>query len=130
MEAFDESVADVPGAGLVAGGDTAVCAMAALDRTAVRNAVLPISLTEAVLGARIKVPTPTGAVTMAIPKGSNTGTMLRLRGKGAPKHAGGHGDQFVKLKVILPKEPNPELEAFVSSWEIGKTYNPREELTP
>jgi DnaJ-class molecular chaperone len=91
---------------------------------------LPVTLTEAVLGARIKVPTPTGAVTMAVPKGSNTGTMLRLRGKGAPNHAGGHGDQLVKLKVMLPKEPNPELETFVSGWESGKTYNPRGELVP
>ena len=91
---------------------------------------LPVTLTEAVLGARIKVPTPTGAVTMAVPKGSNTGTMLRLRGKGAPNRAGGHGDQLVKLKVMLPKEPNPELETFVSGWESGKTYNPREELVP
>ena len=91
---------------------------------------LSVTLTEAVLGARIKVPTPTGAVTMAIPRGSNTGTMLRLRGKGAPNHSGRHGDQFVRLKVMLPKEPNPELEAFVSGWESGKTYNPREEVAP
>ena len=91
---------------------------------------LPVTLTEAVLGARIKVPTPTGAVTMAVPKGTNTGTTLRLRGKGAPRHAGGYGDQLVKLKVVLPKEPDPELEAFVSNWEGGKTYNPREEVTP
>ena len=91
---------------------------------------LPITLTEAVLGARIKVPTPTGAVTMTVPKGSNTGTTLRLRGKGAPKLAGGYGDQLVKLKVELPKEPDPELEAFVSSWGGGKAYNPREEVKP
>jgi len=90
----------------------------------------PITLTEAVLGGRIKVPTPTGAVTMSVPKGSNTGTTLRLRGKGAPRHAGGHADQLVKLKVVLPKEPDPELETFVSNWEGGKTYNPREEVTP
>ena len=89
---------------------------------------LPVTLTEAVLGARIKVPTATGAVTMAVPRGSNTGAILRLKGKGAPKHAGGHGDQLVKLKVMLPKEPNPELEAFVSGWESGKAYNPREEV--
>jgi DnaJ-class molecular chaperone len=89
---------------------------------------LPVTLTEAVLGGRIRVPTPTGAVTMAVPKGSNTGTVLRLRGKGAPRHAGGHGDQFVKLKVMLPKAPDTALEAFVSGWEAGKTYNPREEV--
>jgi DnaJ-class molecular chaperone len=91
---------------------------------------VPVTLTEAVLGARIKVPTPTGSVTMAVPKWSNTGTTLRLRGKGAPRRAGGHGDQLVKLKVVLPKEPDPELEAFASSWEGGKTYNPREEVKP
>ena len=86
----------------------------------------PISLSEAVLGAKIKVPTPTGDVTMAVPKASNTGTTLRLKGKGAPKQGGGHGDQLVKLKVMLPKGPDPDLEAFVTNWEIGKTYNPRE----
>ena len=67
---------------------------------------------------------------MAVPKGSNTGTTLRLRGKGAPKHAGGYGDQLVKLKVVLPKEPDSELETFVSNWQGGKTHTPREELTP
>ena len=67
---------------------------------------------------------------MNVPKGSNTGSKLRLRGKGAPKQTGGHGDQLVKLKVVLPKEPDPELEAFVTNWEGGKTFNPREELTP
>src|ERR1700760_4664922 len=75
---------------------------------------LPVSLSEAVLGGRIRVPTPTGDVTMAVPKGSNTGTTLRLKGKGAPRRGGGHGDQFVKLKVVLPKSPDPELEAFVA----------------
>lgn len=86
---------------------------------------LPISLSEAVLGGRIRVPTPTGDVTMTVPKGSNTGTTLRLKGKGAPRRGGGHGDQFVKLKVVLPKPPDPELEAFVASWDKGKTFNPR-----
>jgi DnaJ-class molecular chaperone len=87
---------------------------------------LPISLSEAVLGGQIRVPTPTGDVTMSVPKGSNTGTTLRLRGKGAPRRDGGNGDEFVKLKVILPKPPDPELEAFVSSWAKGKDFNPRE----
>lgn len=88
---------------------------------------LPISLSEAVLGERVRVPTATGAVTMAVPKNSNTGTTLRLKGKGAPKRGGGFGDQFVKLKVVLPNTPDPELEAFVSGWEKGKSFNPREE---
>jgi len=87
---------------------------------------LPISLSEAVLGGRIRVPTPTGDVSMSVPKGSNTGTTLRLKGKGAPRRGGGSGDELVKLKVVLPKSPDPELEAFVSSWAKGKTFNPRE----
>jgi DnaJ-class molecular chaperone len=88
---------------------------------------LPISLSEAVLGGRVRVPTPTGDVTMTVPKGSNTGTTMRLKGKGAPRQGGGHGDQFVRLKVVLPKSPDPELEAFVSNWGAGKTFNPRED---
>jgi DnaJ-class molecular chaperone len=90
---------------------------------------VPISLSEAVLGGRIRVPTPTGDVTMTVPKGSNTGTTLRLRGKGAPRRGGGHGDELVKLKVVLPKTSDPELEAFVSNWEKGKAFNPREDMT-
>jgi DnaJ-class molecular chaperone len=53
---------------------------------------LPITLTEAVLSARIKTPTPSGSVMLAIPKGSNTGAVLRLKGKGVA-HRGGHGDE-------------------------------------
>lgn len=90
---------------------------------------VPVSLSEAVLGGTVRVPTPTGDVNVSVPKGSNTGTTLRLKGKGAPRHGGGHGDQFVKLKVVLPKPPDPELEAFVASWDKGKTFNPREDRT-
>jgi DnaJ-class molecular chaperone len=88
---------------------------------------VPISLSEAVLGGRVRVPTPTGDVTMSVPKGANTGTTLRLKGKGAPRRGGGHGDELVKLKVVLPKSPDPELEAFVARWEKGKALNPRED---
>ena len=124
-----------PGLGKGSPGDILIEVEIKPDRSFTRQGddiylELPITLTEAVLGARIKVPTPTGTVTMSVPKGSNSGSTLRLRGKGAPKQAGGHGDQLVKLKVVLPKEPDLELEAFVTSWEGGKTYNPREEVTP
>ena len=121
-----------PGSGKGGFGDALIEVEIRPDRSFTRQGddiylEMPVSLTEAVLGARIKVPTPTGTVTMAVPKGSNTGTILRLRGKGAPNHAGGHGDQFVTLKVMLPKAPDPELEAFVAGWESGKAYNPRGE---
>ena len=124
-----------PGSGKGGFGDALIEVVIRLDHSFTRQGddiylELPVTLAEAVLGARIKVPTPTGAVTMAVPKGSNTGTTLRLRGKGAPNYGGGYGDQLVKLKVMLPKESNPELETFVSGWESGKTYNPRAELVP
>lgn len=87
--------------------------------------VLPVSLTEAVLGGKISVPTPTGAVTMNVPKGSNTGTVLRLRGKGVARADGTRGDEYVKLKVVLPDKPDPELEKFVQNWGAGKAHDPR-----
>jgi DnaJ-class molecular chaperone len=88
---------------------------------------LPITLTEAVLGAQIKAPTPAGLVLLTVPKGSNTGTVLRLKGKGVPKR-GGHGDEFITFKVMLPTEPSPDLETFLSNWTPAKTYNPRREM--
>jgi DnaJ-class molecular chaperone len=91
---------------------------------------LPVTLSEAVLGARITVPTPTGAVTMTVPKGSNTGTVLRLRGKGVLRRDGSHGDELVRLKVMLPERSDPELEAFATKWEGGKAYDPRRDMKP
>jgi DnaJ-class molecular chaperone len=88
---------------------------------------LPITLSEAVLGARIRTPTPSGAVMLAIPKNSNTGAVLRLKGKGAAGR-GGHGDALVTLKVMLPQQPSPELEAFLSTWAPGPAYDPRREM--
>ena len=55
------------------------------------------------------------------------GSTLRLRGKGAPRSGGGHGDQLVRLKVVLPKQPDPKLEAFVADWAEGKDFNPRDD---
>ena len=77
---------------------------------------LPISLGEAVLGGKVKVPTPSGPVTMTVPKWANTGTVLRLKGKGAPRADGSRGDEYVTLKVMLPEKPDPELEKFVAQW--------------
>jgi DnaJ-class molecular chaperone len=89
---------------------------------------LPITLAEAVLGARIKTPTPSGSVMLSVPKGSDTGAVLRLKGKGVA-HRGGHGDELVTLKVTLPQQPNPELEAFLSTWVPGPNYDPRREMS-
>jgi DnaJ-class molecular chaperone len=120
-----------PGTGRGGPGDALIEVQVLPDRRFVREGddislELPISLSEAILGGKVRVPTPTGDVTMSVPKGSNTGTILRLRGKGAPRRGGGLGDEFVKLKVVLPQQPDPELEAFVSNWTKGKEFNPRE----
>lgn len=87
---------------------------------------LPISLSEAVLGGKVKAPTPSGPVTMTVPKWSNTGTVLRLRGKGVPRADGGKGDEFVTLKVVLPEKPDLELEKFVAHWR--GSYSPRQAM--
>ncbi len=89
---------------------------------------LPITLKEAVLGGKVKVPTPTGAVMMSIPKGASTGTVLRLRGKGAPRKSGGHGDELVVLKLVLPPTPDPALEELVSKWNPERIEDPRGEM--
>lgn len=120
-----------PGAGTGGPGDALIEVEVLPDKRFTREGdditlELPVSLSEAVLGGRMRVPTPSGDVTMSVPKGSNTGTTLRLKGKGAPRRGGGQGDQFVKLKIVLPKGPDPELEAFVSNWK-GKDFNPRED---
>lgn len=89
---------------------------------------LPISLSEAVLGGKVVAPTPSGPVTVAIPRGSNTGKTLRLKGKGAPGRGGRRGDEYLTLKIVLPAKVDTELEAFAKRWKAGKAHNPREEL--
>jgi DnaJ-class molecular chaperone len=84
---------------------------------------LPVTFAEAVLGAEIKTPTPTGPVMLKAPRGSNTGTVLRLKGKGVQK-PDGRGDLLVKLKIMAPSAPDPELEAFLASWKPAN-YDPR-----
>ena len=90
---------------------------------------LPITLAEAVLGGKVEVPTIDGPVTMTVPKGSSTGTMLRLRGRGiVDQKSGRRGDQYVRLQVALPKTPDPELEEFVARWTKDHAYDPRADL--
>lgn len=86
---------------------------------------LPISLTEAVLGGRIAVPTPDGPVTVTIPKWSSTGRTLRLKGRGVPRGGDQRGDEYLTLQIMLTKKRDPDLETFVSHWPAGIAYNPR-----
>jgi DnaJ-class molecular chaperone len=88
---------------------------------------LPITLKEAALGGEVRAPTTTGSVMLKIPKRSNTGDVLRLRGKGVKKRDGA-GDELVKLKVMMPTEAEPELEAFLNGWKPSPSYDPRKEM--
>jgi DnaJ-class molecular chaperone len=72
------------------------------------------------------VPTVHGKVSMKIPAGSNTGATLRLKGKGTlDRKSGSKGDQYVKLKLVLPDKPDAELKDFVERWTKTHDYNPR-----
>jgi DnaJ-class molecular chaperone len=85
---------------------------------------LPVTLDEAVLGAKIRVPTLDGAVEMAIPAGSNSGQVMRLKGKGLPGNSG-KGDLYVTLSVVLPAPPDEELKDYAANLRALKPYNVR-----
>ena len=123
-----------PGAGEGGPGDALIELEVAPDSRFARDGDditldLPISLSEAVLGGQVRVPTPTGDVTMTVPPDSNSGATLRIKGKGAPRRGGGRGDQFVKLRIVLPKG-DPELARFVAGWSSGQAFDPRQEPGP
>ena len=86
---------------------------------------LPVTLREAVLGAKVKVPTPDGPVMLTIPKGTSSGKVLRLKGRGFTDKSGKRGDQLVTIEVDLPAADS-ELEAFAERWKGGG--NPRAPL--
>jgi DnaJ-class molecular chaperone len=83
---------------------------------------LPITLKEAVQGAKVRAPPPEGPVMLTVPKGSSSGKVLRLKGKGFTDKAGKRGDQLVTLSIELPAG-DAELEKFVACWDGGG--NPR-----
>jgi DnaJ-class molecular chaperone len=88
---------------------------------------LPISLDEAVEGAKVRVPTVDGVVVVAVPKGASSGKVLRLKGKGFTAKSGERGDQLVTLMVQDPAD-DPELTAFVAKWKGKGKGNPRAAL--
>ena len=88
---------------------------------------LPVTLKEAVLGAKVRVPTIDGPVDLQVPPGSSSGSLLRLRGKGFASDKGKRGDQIVRLVVALP--PGDEaLRAFLQTWTPASGYDPRKGL--
>jgi DnaJ-class molecular chaperone len=88
------------------------------------KSALPITLGEALLGGAVQVDTVTGPVSLKIPKHSNSGRVLRLRGKGVQGRV--KGDHLVELQVTMPPHPDAELEHAIAEWERQHPYNPRQ----
>ncbi len=86
---------------------------------------LPVSVPDAVLGAKVEAPTPEGPVTLTVPKGSNSGSTLRLKARGLPGARGVRGDLLARLQVMLPDSRDPELEKFAETWRKSRPYTPR-----
>jgi DnaJ-class molecular chaperone len=85
----------------------------------------PIAPWEAVLGARIEVPTLDGKAEMKIPAGSQSGQRLRLRGQGLNKRGGGRGDQYVRLKIVVPGHPTENEKKLFKEMADATHFNPR-----
>jgi DnaJ-class molecular chaperone len=86
---------------------------------------LPITLYEAVLGGKVRVPTLDGAVELAIPAGTNAGRTFRLKGKGL-KAKSGAGDLLATVRVVLPEQVDDEFKELMKTWREKKPYDPRE----
>ncbi len=87
---------------------------------------LPVTLYEAVLGAKVNVPTLDGAIELSLPAGARSGRTLRLRGKGLPAGNGlAAGDLLITPRIVLPEGSDEALEALMRTWEAEKPYNPR-----
>ena len=85
---------------------------------------LPVTLYEAVLGAKVRVPTLDGAVELAIPPHTNGGRIFRLKGKGIPGKDG-TGDLYAIIRIALPHDPDPDLDELMQRWRDKKPYDPR-----
>jgi len=87
---------------------------------------LPVSLSEAILGASVSLPTVDGKVALKIPPGSSSGAVLRLKGKGATSPSTRQrGDQLVRLRIALPETIDPDLKEFVERWSRAHPYDAR-----
>src|SRR5581483_1234496 len=85
---------------------------------------LPVTLYEAVLGGKVRVPTLDGAVELAIPPGSNSGRTMRVKGKGLPGKDG-PGDLYATLRIVLPEGGDADLDELMKKWRTSKPYDPR-----
>jgi DnaJ-class molecular chaperone len=90
--------------------------------------MLPVTLSEAVIGGSVQVPTPRGPVMMRIPPHSDSGTELRLRGRGVPEHRGKPaGDLYATLRIIIGTQ-DKSLEEFLTGWKPENPVNPRRSM--
>ena len=90
---------------------------------------LPITIDEAVLGAKVTAPTIEGPVNLSIPKGASSGHILRLRGRGVARPGGGTaGDQLVELRIVAPPEIDDALRDFLIEWRKTHAHDPRAEM--
>jgi DnaJ-class molecular chaperone len=86
---------------------------------------LPIAPWEAILGANVEAPTISGKVDLTIPPGAQNGQRLRLRGQGLNKRKGGRGDEYVRLKIAVPKEVSAEERRLYEELKRTSQFNPR-----
>ena len=89
---------------------------------------LPVTLYEAVLGGKVRVPTLDGAVELAIPPGTSSGRTLRVKGKGLPVKDGS-GDLYATIRIVLPERGDAELEELMKKWRDRKPYDPRRDMS-
>ena len=90
---------------------------------------VPVTITEAALGARIQVPAPDGPATMRLPPGTQSGQVFRLRGRGCPRiHQDGRGDLFVAVRVTIPRNADSTLEGVFRALERLLPEDPRAHL--
>jgi DnaJ-class molecular chaperone len=88
---------------------------------------LPITLYEAALGGKVRVPTLDGAVELAIPASTNSGRTFRLKGKGL-KAKSGSGDLLITVRIVLPERSNDDFNDLMKKWRDSKPYNPRKDM--
>ncbi len=86
---------------------------------------LPVSVPDAVLGAKVDAPTPDGPVALTVPRHAQAGAVLRLKGRGAvDAETGRRGDLFAHIVIALPETIDPELERFAETWRRERPYSP------
>ncbi len=89
---------------------------------------LPITLDEAILGGKITAPTVDGPVSVTIPKGASSGSVLRLRARGVTRAGSRSGDALVELRIVMPTDIDAELATFMQGWRKTHAHDPREAM--